>query len=196
MDNKKIILDMLDEIHTICRNKKIQYFVADGLALSVFNNGKMDNKPWYTGTILMTAEGIKQFISAFNEKKIKNRSIEWMGNNKNFPGPFLRYVNTKTLYCTPERLAIENDLGMCITIELLRYSKGKKRKYYEPLEKAWRDLSFDIKKRKGKKLNIYKIFLKLGCIVFGKGRLALKLNDFFLKKCTFDKSSRFAYIKD
>lgn len=193
---QKILLEMTQEIHSICKENNITYFLSNRLALAAFQDGKLDEGYWYTGQVLMTSENLNAFIEAFNNSPRKDREIEWMGNNENFPGPFLRYINSETACYTPARLAVESSLGIYITIELIRYAKQKQRPYYDPIENAWRDICYGIKRRDGIKLFVAKTLLRFSRVLIGKKRAAAKLNAFFLKACQPSKDKSVTYIKN
>lgn len=123
-NNALIIKRLIEEIHQLCVQNKIEYFLTGDLALLACRNMDISDTEIDSGTILMTAENFKKFIICGEENLKENRVIEWMGNNGAFPGLFARYVDISTTYYTHERLIYEKHLGMFVTVQLMR-PKGK-----------------------------------------------------------------------
>lgn len=178
-DSVKVIYSLLIEIDEICKRNNIDYFLANRLALIAYRGNEGDD--YNTGRIFMTAENLKKFIKACEVEITESRVIEWMGNNERFPGVFLRYINTDSTYYTTKRLCTENNLGMFITIDVLRPAR-KNEKYYHTIENAWKNFSFDMpaggKKWENKVLKI----LKTGSAIFGREKISKFLIKFFLNR--------------
>lgn len=178
---QKVIFELVREIHEICESNKIQYFLADKLALLAYRKDDASLETLNAGRILMTAENFRRFIEAYNAHPNHNRVIEWMGNNESFPGLFLRYINTETVYYTPQRLSTEKYLGMYVTIDVIRPA-GKRGRRYDAIENAWANLCYGYE-AKGRKLEpIARRSLAMACKSRGNKRVANQLANFLLKK--------------
>lgn len=104
MDSKsRVILELLGEIHQICKKNDILYYPDD-----------TDDYP-YSMTIMMDAKGLLKFLEVY-DGDTEHRVLEWKGNNNRISGDVVRYVNTDTLSVMPGRLARELYLGMFVTI--------------------------------------------------------------------------------
>lgn len=148
-----VIKELINEIHHICVQNKIEYFVAGEIAMLIYKHGvnsdaekgisgcgkcSDENMP-DTGMVFMTAENFQKFILHCEKDIHKCRAIEWMGNNESFPGLFARYINTDTTCYTPQRLAYEKKLGMYVTIRMLRPA-SRSNTYYQAWERAYENL--------------------------------------------------------
>ena len=175
-----IIMELLSEIHFICKQNNIQYFVAGEIALCIYK-GKGFPQDLDTAKVIMTSNNLKKFIKMYNGNKKENRAIEWMGNNENFSRVCLRYINTGTTYYTPYRVSVEKHLGMFVTIDVLR-PYNKKEKVFRALESAWYNYTFDFPS-KGMKLEPkLRKLLNLSGKVFGKKIISKLLVEFFFTK--------------
>lgn len=135
-----VITDMLSEIHTICVKNGIKYVLSGELALLAQRNETEEAYELNSGQILMSAGDLRKFIRVCeNGGLAEERVIEWPGNNADFPGMFVRYIDTATTYYTPRRLMAEKHLGMYITIQVPRpvYRPGR---FQRAREQAWKNL--------------------------------------------------------
>ena len=170
-----VILTLMSEIHEICMNNNIRYFLADDLFLLGYeqeaeedddsdddekkDEERMEETPVFhafsddkedtdqllssdlnirSGMIYMHPDDFIRFTEAVEQSNRQNRVLEWMGTNPDFPGLFARYVDTSTVYYTSLRLATEKQLGMCITINLIR-PKGPDTSRDRLKERIWKD---------------------------------------------------------
>ena len=178
-ESVKVVYNLLTDIDEICRKNNIEYFLANRLALIAYRGDKGDD--YNMGRIVMTAENFKRFIKACKYNMGNDRIIEWMGNSENFPGIFLRYVDVNSTYYTTKRLRVEKELGMFVTIDVLRPA-GKREKYYRTIENAWRNFSFGMPAG-GKKWEGHIIKgLKIACSLFGKKKVSKLLFIFLLNR--------------
>lgn len=151
MKSKALIVKrLIEEIHQLCVQNKIEYFLTENLALLAYRNIDISDTEIDSGAILMTAENLEKFIICGEENLKENRVIEWMGNNGAFPGLFARYVDISTTYYTHERLICEKHLGMFVTVQLLR-PKSKFDICYQSWEKSYENIAKGVNPT-GKKL--------------------------------------------
>ena len=150
MKIEEVIKKLKNEIDDICTKNEIEYLLPEEVDLKINTSAN----------IFMTAMNLKKFIQYFNKSERENRILEWMGNSENFPGLFVRYIDTTTVLYTPDRLIYEKHLGICVTIQLLR-PKNIKIIYYKTFENTYENIIRG-KNTRGKKLEplLRKKFLK------------------------------------
>ncbi|MCQ2546163.1 MAG: hypothetical protein MJ161_01275 [Clostridia bacterium] len=139
-EKRQVIFDLLSEIHDICQENDIEYFLDGKLAAAAVY---YDELPAGTrnGRILMRAPELKKFIEAFNKDPKKDRSIEYMGNSPFFSGFYLNYCDETTTHYNRRKLATEEHLGMEITINVIRPRRSNQ-KMLMALEQAWTNLAY------------------------------------------------------
>lgn len=132
----EVIKRLIAEVHQICCKYGIEYFLTDELALTAYRGEDISETDISSGSILMTVVNFHKFIKQCDRNLGKDRAVEWMGNNGNFPRLSARYIDTNTTYYTPQRLRYEQHLGMYITIDILRPER-KTDIYCRAWEKAY-----------------------------------------------------------
>lgn len=192
IDASMVIFELLNEIDEICRANKIEYYLINAFALMAYRKERIGDIN--SGRILMTAENALKFVAAYNNAEKKDRAVEWLGNNENFPGIFLRYINTNTLYYTNKRIITEKELGMFITIDILRPT-GKWELYNRAIENAWMNFSFGyISKGRKWEPKIRKMF-EIFCGIFGKKILSKLLVKYFFRAYNTKNMGNLCYIQ-
>ena len=176
-----VVLTLMSEIHEICMENNIRYFLADDLFLLAYEQAaeeeeesedteeekdeeNIDEAPVIqafsddrqeteeilrdeinlrSGMIYMHPDDFLVFSEAVSRKNSQNRALEWMGTNPEFPALYARYVDTSTVYYTALRLCTEKQLGMFITINIIR-PKGPETSKDKLRERVWRDWSMGL----------------------------------------------------
>ena len=116
---------LLLEVKDICEKNKIDYYLTDNLLFDDLKNEKI-TKNYHEYSIRIKAVDADKFIKLASKKN--NRVVEGLFNNGNFPGNFLRYVATDTLYFYVNDYKKYKNHGFSIKIELLNYLPNNKLK--------------------------------------------------------------------
>lgn len=117
--NQKRLWVLIKEIIEICNEADIPWFLSGRTAMrayekEVFYRGFLDVE------LTIPAEKVHNFFETFKKKQYDNRVIESLCNNFDFPGFYLRYIDTEsTLIRMNDGRAIKNQ-GLFIRIELLK----------------------------------------------------------------------------
>lgn len=91
MKNK--IISLLKEIKIVCETQNIDFFISGELALCTYRKEPL--KPDFNdATVLIFAKDVERLKKGL--KKLPNRRIEDLTNNRNFPGYYLRYMDEST----------------------------------------------------------------------------------------------------
>lgn len=122
---KKVLLNLLGEIHEFCDKHGIVYQLAE------------ENKTPYILAIKMDAKNLQKFIDSYDLDS-EHRALEWMGTNGRYLGSSLKYNDLDTVYYTEDRLLGEINLGMYISIDTLKPSKSK----WKKSERIWKYLRY------------------------------------------------------
>ena len=123
-ETQEKMYELLKELIKICEKEKIDYSINNKLLFDVINNNEITGT-YHDFSIVIKSDDIEKLVSAV--KDIKNRSIESLKNNKNFPGLHLRYVAEDTLYFHVNKYKVYKKMGFAIDIHPLRYlPKNKK----------------------------------------------------------------------
>lgn len=204
----EVIMQLLSEIHDICQNNNIKYYLADDLFLLAYEQLKeeednvedtddekeeerieqtpviqafSDDREDTTdlprsdidirgGMIYMHPDDFLRFTKAVGKDERQNRALEWMGTNPVFPGLYARYVDTSTVYYTALRLCTEKQLGMFITINIIR-PKDASTSRDRLKERIWRDWAMGLQPIR-KKIKYSFAMLDMKSSVQGKERVA------------------------
>lgn len=128
------ILNMLQEIDGICRDKGIEYTLTERTAAMAVLEGRFTCYE-YCADIAMTGDQYKKFLAEFSTEKLSGRTIETLENNVKMDGVYARYVDTETTLWDIEKGSHYECKGMYVNIRILRpgTSEGKKNKRVEQM---------------------------------------------------------------
>lgn len=162
---KKTQIEILDVVDTFCRENNINYWLDSGTLLGAIRHGGYI--PWDDDIdIGMLRKDYDFFLKKFNEKneRYKVYSIE---NNKNFPYPFGKVLDTHTILYEPN----EQGVKLSVNIDVFIYDNApnddkiinkmyKKRDFYN---KIYHFLLYKTKLYNVDKLNPVKNTIKKIC---------------------------------
>ena len=115
---KKTQIEILDVVDTFCRENNINYWLDSGTLLGAIRHGGYI--PWDDDIdIGMLRKDYDIFLKKFNEKneRYKVYSIE---NNKNFPYPFGKVLDTHTILYEPN----EQGVKLSVNIDVFIYDNA------------------------------------------------------------------------
>ncbi|MDY4692651.1 MAG: hypothetical protein SO401_03680 [Blautia sp.] len=92
---QQTVFTLLKEIRDICRKNDIVYFLSPKLALYGTVQGCVPDSPG--GEIIIKDSDMERFRKATEQEIRKDRALESLENNPNFPGLFLRYEDKNTV---------------------------------------------------------------------------------------------------
>lgn len=172
-DVQKKLFKLLLEIKKICEDNKIDYYLCENLLLDALKNEEITGT-YHDFSIMIKADDVNEFINAVS--KCENREIEGLINNKKFPGTYLRYVASDTLYFPIYRYGIYKKSGFGINIKILKnVPKNRiKSKLYTAMEAGIEILNNTIKMTP--KRIICLCFVKTIGIMGGKNRAKFIFN--------------------
>lgn len=116
-DVQKRLFKLLLEVKKICEDNKIDYYLCENLLLDAIQNQEITGT-YHDFSIMLKADDVNKFIKAC--AKNENREVEGLINNKKFPGTYLRYVATDTLYFPIYRYGVYKKSGFAINIKILK----------------------------------------------------------------------------
>lgn len=116
-DVQKKLFELLLEIKEMCEKENIDYYLCEYLLLDALQNQKITGT-YHDFSIMIKAEDVKKFFKAVSKKE--NREIECLANNPKFPGTYMRYVATDTLYFPIYRYKVYNKSGFAINVKILK----------------------------------------------------------------------------
>ncbi len=124
-----VLLTLLTEIDTVCRENGLHYFLTGQTALEAYRSGQFETSSKVVD-ILMTLPDIKELIAVIEAQGKADRAFESLYNNDHFREFQFRYVATDTL-----NLSLHSDLtsekpGIYIRIRALKVD------VHTPLSKA------------------------------------------------------------
>lgn len=184
------ILSIMDEIHNICSNLNIHYYMVGGTLLgAVRHKGFI---PWDDDLdIAMPREDFNRFIDVCNEYLPKHLRLRWITTDKNYWASFAKIENINTSFCDEELYGSGINLGIfvdvfpldqveCLNDDVIDNKKKIKRigscRYYRIIK--WR----------------YAFKKKLYAVLSTGLRNQHQLNDLQIKLMTKDNGRMFQYI--
>ena len=117
--------ELLEEIASICSANDIKYVVGPDLARRMFLTGNIG----YVNSnreIFMDAENAAKFMDAFRAAGRSDRKLMSWGGGDRIRDFALVYSDTENVYCDFRRLDQWRDMGIFITIRILRSAKAAK----------------------------------------------------------------------
>ena len=207
----EVVLRLVSEIHDICMDNNIKYYLADDLFLLAYNKIKEEEEEEESeekdddnaesvpvikafsddnddsneveqseidirsGMIYMHPDDFQVFTKAVSKINQEDRALEWIETNPDFPGLYARYVDTSTVYYSALRLCTEKQMGMSITINILR-PRGSSLTRDKLRERVWRDWSMGLRPIR-KKIKYSFSVLDAKASMFGKEKVAKQYAD-------------------
>lgn len=117
------ILDIMDEIHKICEENNIKYFMIGGTLLGAIRHGGYI--PWDDDLdIAIPREDYERFLIIAPEKLSKSYSLVTFDRDSNYHQPFAKVVKKNTLFKeTPT-----GNMGIFVDVFPYDYTKGVSKK--------------------------------------------------------------------
>ncbi len=144
-----VLVKLLSEIHEVCQEENIPYFVAGEAALSAYRSGKFESDATHIEVLMLFEDALRL------TKKLSNRphrTVESLYTNKKYPDISFRYCDTETtrVMLDSNNLPYEH-WCICIDIQILRVPFhgfwGRLTRTFERVWKLYRGYSERIKKR-------------------------------------------------
>lgn len=117
--NQKRAWMLLKEIIDICDEGDIPWFLTGRAAIRAYNKD-IFMKGFLDVEITIPIESVDKFLCIFKKKDLENRVVESLLNNSNFPGFYLRYVDTSTTLIRMNEGDSIKHKGIFVKIEFLR----------------------------------------------------------------------------
>ena len=183
-NNQKKLFELLIELKNICNKNKIDMYLDEKLLYCALNGGKIEGD-FTEFSVTIKCDDINKLVRCLNKEK--DRSVDYLLTNKNFPGFHLRYVNNNTLYFPLLKADQYKNMGFAIDINVLKNTKMKK--LDKIMELGLENLN-SLSVGGGLKAKFYAIFVFFLCL-FGKKRFTKKM----FNKVNKVKNSKKYYYK-
>lgn len=193
---KKIELKILENIHSICQNEKINYYLCGGTLLgAIRHKGYI---PWDDDIdIFMFEDDYEKFINYMkSQDKYKNLTLKDT-NDKEYYYPFAKVVDNTTV-------AIQNDnntkQGVWVDVFPLNYLPNDIRKSKKTIKKWYMyrsliiSMTTNLSQVKKNKKFFLKLFLKIYSNFIGKKRIQKKYNDILSESKNYSDSKYVACV--
>lgn len=179
---QKVILSLLKEIDEICRENKIVYYLSPRLTLCAEDNRPFPQNPLF-GVILMKVADMERFRKVIEEDPREKRALESMKSHKWFPGFYLRYENTDTMYINLDHDRDYAYPGLGINILPLRAegSSASAKRSFARAEKGWSEIDKFTQSDLRIKGRANRMLMRLQCLLKGRQRQAADLYDRFCR---------------
>lgn len=187
-DVQEKLFELLLEVKELCEEENIEYYLCEYLLLDALQNKRITGT-YHDFSIMIKSCDVKKFIRAVNRKE--NREMEGLFNNPKFPGTYMRYVASDTLYFPINRYKIYNKIGFGINIKILKNApKNRIRsKIYTAMEAGIEINNNTIKMTKRRFVCL--LFIKLLGIIGSGNRAKLIFNSL---NSTTEKNGRRKYM--
>ena len=148
------LVDLLSEIDIICREEHLNYCLAEDTAWNAVNKGFLPDDA-YEANIFMPAEDVETFCKAAIIR-FPEREIESLYDNPNFPGFYVRYVDSSSLCFDLDKEKHFQTHGFHINILILRnpIENRFRRKFFSALERLW---EYKEEQRLGERSRYYRL---------------------------------------
>jgi phosphorylcholine metabolism protein LicD len=177
---QKITFRLLEEIDEMCGKHGLTYYLGPvTLATAMIHNGYDRNL--ICPDLMMPIDDLGRLLQLLEQELPANRSVEHMGNSKNFIGFQISYVDETTTYIQLNRGTDVSKYGARLNIIPIRKkTTGFAAKVLRVLETGWESNGFRFTKR----INI-KTVIAAGTVraamLIGKGNVAKLLFKRFMK---------------
>ena len=179
---QKVLLSLLKEIDNLCLKHKIDYYLSPRLTLCAVTGRAFPENPLY-GVVLMKTDDMERFRQIVQDAPGEGRALESMKNHKWFPGFYLRYEDTNTLFLNvgEGRDYAHSSLGINIFPLRSKIQNKARREKENFWEEGWLRLCDDpsVKNMNSKSRRAERL-LRLRCLT-GQGKVAAQLYDNFCK---------------
>ena len=118
-DKQYVQMELLSEIDQICNDNNLQYFLGTEIAYEAIKYNGLANY-YDTITVYMPAADIYRFIDAVKKLNRKDRYVESLLNNPDFPYVSVNYGSSDTLDLNMNRFGYFSHFGIYIDIQILR----------------------------------------------------------------------------
>lgn len=166
--NQKKLFELLVELKNICNKNKIDMYLDEKLLYCALNGGEIEGN-FTEFSVTIKCNDINKLVKCLNEQK--DRSVDYMLTNKNFPGFHLRYVDNNTLYFPLLKYNQYKNMGFAIDINVLKSTKMDK--FDKIMELGLENLN-SLSVGGGLKAKVYAVLVFFLCL-FGKKRLTKKM---------------------
>lgn len=176
---KDRVFGLLKELRDICDNNEIDYYISGDLAVSTYNEVKID-EDFHDVSVMVFAKDVEKLLDKLGE--LPNRTVESLLTNKKFPGFYIRYMDEGTTlvnYGDPSFQYKTNSIGINIELICGKQIRGKKGRLLNILKKNWirrNEAEYLIKIKKGSiKERIKKYMVDVFYCIFGNGSVMRNL---------------------
>lgn len=203
-------IELLNEIDSICEKNNIEYCLSDKTLLYGFFMHIFDNE-YATNTIVMTPENAMKFLDACAKCLPEDRYVDSMLNNPLHNGHTLYYCDTNTLSMDWRKLEESKNIGIHITIYILKKKDSKALRWYyirslDALYTIYRRLKNN---EYAKQTNYLDWLAKLVIGLYGEDKICKKIfygyidsainnhkGDYYLSKNNYKRSINRYYSKE
>lgn len=131
MEQKAILLDMLEYIDGICRKNNINYTLIGGSLIGIIREGGMI--PWDDDIdIGLVSNEYDRLIEVLNNENNPNYKLLTNENNKSYYYPFAKLVCSKTTLHEKKNIDVIDGYGLYI--DIFRYSKISEKKLLQKMQ--------------------------------------------------------------
>lgn len=178
---QKITFRLLEEIDEICDRNGLTYYLGPvTLATAMLHQGYDRNL--ICPDLMMPVDDMGRLLQYFERELPKDRSVEHMGNSKNFIGFQVSYVDETTTYIQLNRGTDISKCGARVNIIPIRKNaSGISAKALRVLETGWESNGFRLTKRINIKTVIAAGTVRIAMLI-GKGNVAKLLFKRFMKQ--------------
>ena len=178
-ERRRVMLELLLECDSICRENGLKYTITGGFAESVLE-GKIPDDYDYI-FIAMTTGDLERFTEIVNSGAYPGREVEYLLNNENATGHEYRFCNSQTTMISVNSFGNHRNYGIYIRImEVLKVVGDDQLQKIERMQKVWRGSQ----KRLASCTTSQKAqarALKLVVSAYGKKRYRRKLHELRIK---------------
>lgn len=180
------LLELLTDIDGICKRENIKYYLCEETAHgAIMKHSLYDD--CYQANIAMTTNDVLKFMKAVEKENRKDRVLDSMLTNKDYPEFSVRYGDPNTMLL--ELPFIEKGKLPCIavTIYMIRFKPRRMKKYYRFSSAFWRVCHKEVRAY----ADFYKKAVVFGCHavkkLFGEAFLSRRL---FKSWCSVFKENK------
>ena len=191
-----VLLSLLKEVDSLCRKHKIEYYLSPNLNLCAVTERAFPKDP-LCAEVLMKAEDMERFRQIVQDDPGEGRVLESMKSHKWFPGFYLRYENTNTLYVNLDTSRDYAYPSMGVNIYPLRRQSESRVK--AKLQTAWeigwlRRCDAPAARRVGYRARLAGTIVRILCFA-GQTKVAAHLYDSFCRNQAKEKSGPYMLRK-
>ena len=192
-EESSVVFGLLCELHQICEELSLPYFLSPRLALSACQGAGMPKNPG-AGRILMKAEDMEALRLHLSSRLPERRALESMMDGGYFPGFFLRYENLDTLYLRPNQGI--NFRNPCMYVDIYPIRPGIYKtlgKRLNLLEEGWRTTTYELYGYPFRKVQLETLPMRIWAR-FGRDAMARKIYQRLLSVSQWKERKNCFYI--